>query len=258
MTVAPGSREWTVVYVRQNNDFKTLYAIWNSGKTGYELSGKVLATACSLTAPTCSSRPSPAPGVTVTASGVGGSSAMTNDMGKYSITLPEGKYEVTPSGGDRSFAPTSRSIDLHADTSGVDFKTCLDAGGPTRSFASAGGVSFSGDGGNTCPKWSVTLLWTGPSMQLVTWTFPYKCGDKTKLTATGGAGDSGVINNATGHFYIGMAKTNQFSAHISGSFKTSKGAQTIVVDSAEVAFDSHPAGCPSGATLSGTLVLHKF
>ena len=30
--VSPGSTQWAVVYVRQNNDDKTLWAIWNSGK----------------------------------------------------------------------------------------------------------------------------------------------------------------------------------------------------------------------------------
>ena len=32
VSVAPGSSAWAVVYVRQNNDPKTLWAIWNSGK----------------------------------------------------------------------------------------------------------------------------------------------------------------------------------------------------------------------------------
>jgi hypothetical protein len=135
--------------------------------------------------------------------------------------------------------------------------TCEVTGGPTRSLASAGGVYFLGESGATCPNWSMTLRWTGQEVQLVTWKFPYKCGGTTTLTAKGGAGDTGAINNATGRFFIGMAKSGQFKAHISGSLKPGKHGQTIVVNSAEVALDASPAGCPSGAKLSGTLVLQK-
>jgi hypothetical protein len=124
VTVAPGSRLWTAVYVRQNNDSPILYAIWNSGKTGFTLSGKILATSCGIEATSCSSRPSPVSGVSVTASGAGSGSAISDTKGNYSMTLAKGKYTVTPHDGDRAFRPDSLGVDLTGDKGGVDFETC--------------------------------------------------------------------------------------------------------------------------------------
>ena len=122
--VAPGASTWASVYVRQNNDPALIFLIWNSGKTGYELSGKILADACKAGAKSCSFKPTPAVGIVVTARGAGSGSSTTNNDGAYSMTLPEGSYTVTPHATRaQPMKPSSRSVHLESNTSGVDFTT---------------------------------------------------------------------------------------------------------------------------------------
>ena len=90
----PGGTGWSVVYVRQNNDPKTLWAIWNSGKEPVKISGTIDTNDCTAE-DTCSLKP--VPGVTVTAKGNDGSGSDTSNAdGEYSITVPQGTYTVTP------------------------------------------------------------------------------------------------------------------------------------------------------------------
>ncbi len=136
--------------------------------------------------------------------------------------------------------------------------------GARRSESSAGGILFIGDGGSGCPKHSLALRLTGTggnadTVQLVAWTFPYKCvgGGQTR-TANGSPQDAGVINSAKGTFFIGMQTLNFFNAHIAGTVKLEKGQiTTLRVNTAEIHFDRRPAGCPATVTLDGPIVLRK-
>ena len=105
----------------------------------FDLSGKVIASPCGLAAATCSAKPTPVPGVTVSVSGAGEDSATTDKQGAYSLTLPGGTYEVTPSEGDRAFKPESRTVHLTANLSGVNFKTCTETTNATRQTAGGRG-----------------------------------------------------------------------------------------------------------------------
>lgn len=227
-----------------------------SVETGFKLSGKILAVACGQNATSCSSRPSPVAGVTVTASGASSGTATTNSKGEYTLTLPEGKYRITPRDGDRAFAPDSLTTDLKGDTGGFDFKTCAapEIKNDKRQTASAGGVYYIGEGGSGFCKHSFSLKLAGDTVYLAAWTFPYKCTGSSKLTrtATGEAGDSGVVSNSKGTFIIAMSYRG-FKAHIAGSVTGS----TITVTSAHIAFDNAPPGCPSEVNLNGTVTLKK-
>ncbi|HEX4520045.1 MAG TPA: hypothetical protein VH063_10745 [Gaiellaceae bacterium] len=124
VNVPPGSTQWTVVYVRQNNDSPTLYAIWNSGKSGYVLGGEVLQVPCGLEAKQCKGKPAPAAGILIRASGTSQGAAYTDAKGVYSMKLPEGHYTVTPDAGTRQFRPDKLSVGLSADSKHNDFETC--------------------------------------------------------------------------------------------------------------------------------------
>ncbi len=92
VTVAPGSTQWTAVYVRQNNDAPILWAIWNTGKKGgavingyiHDKQGNGFA-GSTITAYSTSRR----------GSGV----AVSGDQGFYSMEVEPGSYKIIPSGG---------------------------------------------------------------------------------------------------------------------------------------------------------------
>lgn len=91
--VAPGVG-WTAVYVRQDNDTATLYAIYNTGKKdGAVITGYV----------TDKDR-NGVTGTSVDAYGQGKSTgkrgfAVSGDQGYYAMEVPAGSYKVVPSGG---------------------------------------------------------------------------------------------------------------------------------------------------------------
>jgi hypothetical protein len=130
-------------------------------------------------------------------------------------------------------------------------------GSPTRSTSSAGGNVYIGDGGKSCPQHSLSLRLAGENVQLLSWTFPYRCQGGTSRNAKGGPGDSGPVDPRKGTFFIAMATAGIYQAHLSGLFKPGKNGVTLVVDSAEIRFDHPPAGCPASVVLDGTIVLHK-
>ena len=70
-------------------------------RPGFKLSGTVVSVPCGLEATSCPSQPSPVSGVDVKATGASDGSAITDDEGNYSITLPKGTYTVTPSYNDQ-------------------------------------------------------------------------------------------------------------------------------------------------------------
>ncbi len=109
---------WSVVYVRQNNDDKILWAIWNSGHPAHKIKGTVDAHECGDTCKVV-----PLRGVSVTASGPSGSAGATTDaQGHYVITVPKGRgYKVAASYRGLEFKPASRKVDVLATVSGVNF-----------------------------------------------------------------------------------------------------------------------------------------
>ncbi len=94
--------------------------------SSFVLSGTVEAVACGAPPGACEA-PSPVAGVLVTASGARSAAATTGSDGAYSMALPAGTYTVTPGASGRAFRPTFQTVDLKADTSGVDFETCKTA-----------------------------------------------------------------------------------------------------------------------------------
>ena len=113
--VPPGSTRWTVVYVRQNNDPATLWAIWNSGKTG----------AATISGYVRDREAQGVSGVTIDAYGTGGGSrgqrgsAVSGGAGFYTMEVAAGSYKVIPSGfliGKKQprYEPASRGLTLEA------------------------------------------------------------------------------------------------------------------------------------------------
>jgi hypothetical protein len=91
--VAPGSRQWTVVYVRQNNDPALLYAIWNTGQRG----------GATIRGYIRDKEGHGVSGVAVDAYRTGGKGgggvAVSGDEGFYVMEVKAGSYKVIPSGG---------------------------------------------------------------------------------------------------------------------------------------------------------------
>lgn len=122
--VPPGTTGWIPVLVNQNDYPVALFLVYNSGKVGYKLSGKVSAVDCGCSGGPVSP-PDPVPGITITASGSGGGGSATSDSkGFYSITLPKGRYTVKASGGGRTFNPKSQPVELTGNVGNVNFSTC--------------------------------------------------------------------------------------------------------------------------------------
>ncbi len=91
--VAPGSG-WVPVYVRQDNDYATLYAIYNTGQKG---DGTIYGYVTDKTG-------AGVPGVAVDAYGEGethghSGAAVSGDGGYYAMEVDKGTYKVIPSGG---------------------------------------------------------------------------------------------------------------------------------------------------------------
>jgi hypothetical protein len=91
--VAPGSG-WVPVYVRQDNDPATLYAIYNTGQKG---EGTIYGYVTDKTG-------AGVPGVAVDAYGEGktrghSGAAVSGDQGYYAMEVDRGTYKVIPSGG---------------------------------------------------------------------------------------------------------------------------------------------------------------
>ncbi|MGZ4306410.1 MAG: hypothetical protein ACXVSL_16280 [Solirubrobacteraceae bacterium] len=110
---------WAPVYVRQNNDDKILWAIWNSGHPAVTISGTVDAKECG---DVC--RVVPLRGATVTANGPHGSgSASTDAQGHYKMTVSKGRgYRVTAKLRGAVFKPEQRRVDALGRVTGVDFR----------------------------------------------------------------------------------------------------------------------------------------
>jgi hypothetical protein len=112
--VAPGSG-WVPVYVRQDNDFATLYAIYNTGQKG---DGTISGYVTDKTGAGVS-------GVTVDAYGEGDShgqsgAAVSGDQGYYSMEVDKGTYKVIPSGGlsgkkKPTYKPQDNEVTVTAD-----------------------------------------------------------------------------------------------------------------------------------------------
>jgi hypothetical protein len=91
--VAPGSG-WVPVYVRQDNDYATLYAIYNTGKKG----------GATIYGYVTDKDGNGVSGVAVDAYGEGKShgesgQAVSGDQGYYAMEVKPGRYKVIPSGG---------------------------------------------------------------------------------------------------------------------------------------------------------------
>ena len=91
--VAPGAG-WVAVYVRQNNDYATLYAIYNTGKKDQAM----------ITGYVTDKQKNGVMGTAVDAYGQGKSTgkrgfATSGDQGFYAMEVPAGSYKVVPSGG---------------------------------------------------------------------------------------------------------------------------------------------------------------
>jgi hypothetical protein len=86
----------------------------------FALAGAVTTLGCGEQATTCSTPPKPVAGVTVTASGASDASTVTSSNGTYALDLPAGTYTVT-AGDGKTFTPSTRTVDLDRDASGVDF-----------------------------------------------------------------------------------------------------------------------------------------
>ena len=119
--VAPGSSQWAIVMVRQNNDQATIWAIWNSGKKGgATISGYVR-----------DKEKGGVSGVAVDAyatNGQGGRGvAVSGDQGFYTMEVEKGSYKVIPSGhlsGQKTpkFDPDSTEVTVAAGgTANADF-----------------------------------------------------------------------------------------------------------------------------------------
>jgi hypothetical protein len=145
LTLSADGNSWSGTLTDSNHTSGIDTATRVGGKKKFTLSGSIEASSCG--SDTCTKKPTPASGITVTASGSEGSSSDTTDKaGHYSITLPKGTYTVKPSSGSRPFEPASKSVTLSQDVGGVDFKTCaLDdsAATPTTSTSGSSGVCTS-------------------------------------------------------------------------------------------------------------------
>ncbi len=112
--VAPGSG-WVPVYVRQDNDFATLYAIYNTGKKG----------AATIYGYVTDKNGNGVSGAAVDAYGEGkargySGQAVSGDQGYYAMEVHAGSYKVIPSGGiggkkQPKYAPESSEVAVKAE-----------------------------------------------------------------------------------------------------------------------------------------------
>ena len=140
------SYAWTAVYVRQNNDYATLYLLWNSGKTGGTISGYVREK-------NMQGAMQGVPSVRVSATGTSGGSAVTGSSGFYIMNVRSGRYKVVPSGGPRgsssTFQPESAGVSITAGSKArADFSRATRHASVAASFAE----SMSQGGGFTIGK----------------------------------------------------------------------------------------------------------
>lgn len=222
--------KWAVVYVRQNNEDKQLWAIWNSGRRAYRISGNIAATC----------RCGALGGITVRASGSDGSGSDESDAhGDYSIKVPEGDYKVMPQFSGYRFTPGRRSrvtVD-GGDAKGVDFTGCpsLPGGvaGATRVARAAefdGVATYSGKSHPpSCPQQYVSIKRAKSFALVEQWSFTPSCQQNGRtthesvVTLKGDPKDrrDTIQVGADGRFYLGFS-TPAGEGHLSGTFAKPK------------------------------------
>ena len=76
----------------------------------------------------------PVPRTTVTATGSAVGVAVSDDKGQYTLSLPTGTYDITPTQttGDPLWDPPKRTVAVSQDTTGVDFLRCSGGAPPAR------------------------------------------------------------------------------------------------------------------------------
>lgn len=165
---------WAIVYVRQNTGEKQLWAIWNSGKVDYEISGDVTL-ACTGGASCSPSAPLPLVDAPITVSGHKRVRTVTDGKGHWSVEVPNGSYVASPGlGGGYTVTPGSRRVKVDdGNETGVDFHACSAAALATGSSArSAAGGKLAG---GTCLN-GVTVRYTaGASTMTVSWQYRQVC-----------------------------------------------------------------------------------
>ena len=228
--VARRSSSWAVVYVRQNNDAKQLWAIWNSGRRKYKISGNIEAIChCGALG-----------GITVKANGGDGSGSDESDAhGHYSIEVPEGNYTVKPQFGGYGFTPRRRThVKLNGgDKKGVDFAGCpsLPSGvvGATRVARAAafdGVATYSGKSRPpSCPQQYVSIKRAKSFALVEQWSFTPSCQQNGKtthenvVTLRGDPKDpkDTIQVGADRKFYLGFTLPAG-NGHLSGTFAKPK------------------------------------
>ena len=148
----------------------------------------------------------PAPGVTVTASGAGTASAVTDSNGSYSLVLLEGgNYVLTASKAHYTFNPPTKSVDnLHADTQ-VDFN-----GGMQRHSISGHVTNTNGE-----PFAGVVMLLSCPT------TFATTTSADGSYSFTGVDGGSNCTVTAASNYLLTPASKSfdNLSADVSADFQ---------------------------------------
>lgn len=167
---------WAVVYVRQNNEEKQLWAIWNSGKVDYEISGDITLACAGHSSCSASSR-LPLADAPITVSGPKKVRTTTDDKGHWSVEVPNGSYVASPGlGGGYTVTPGRRrvKVDDHNET-GVDFRACS-ATGLAAAGATARAAADAKLAGGSCVN-GVTVRYTpGASTMTVSWQYKQVCG----------------------------------------------------------------------------------
>lgn len=171
--VARRSPVWAVVYVRQNNNEKQLWAIWNSGKTDYEMSGD-LVTACEGHSSCSTSSQLPIAYAPITVSGHKRVKTTTDEKGHWSVEVPNGSYVASPGlGGGYTVTPAKRRVKVEdRNETGVDFAACPASGRATARAA----VTYKGKSdGKTCFNAVRVTYAAGAPTMTVFWSAAQVC-----------------------------------------------------------------------------------
>jgi hypothetical protein len=163
---------WAVVYVRQNNDPKQLWAIWNSGRREFEVSGTIK-TSCVGHSRCSASARVPIADVPVTLRGATTERARTDVGGRWSVSVPDGTYVASPGlGGGYSIDPHRRHVKVRGhDVKDVNFTAC-----PAAHLASAA-MKYSGrSAASTCFNKVSATYTPGASQMTVFWRAAQVCG----------------------------------------------------------------------------------
>jgi hypothetical protein len=235
VTVTPGAATWAVVYVRQNNDPKTLWALWRKGGPDVTLSGTVRKHECEKDSSPCALTVGPADGVGVTLQGPHGTKeTTTNNDGTYSFTVEKGTYTIRVPGSSGGVKPSSRSVDAHSDVEGLDFTVCKSPSGyhgtkPACDLVALSGyvldisgaaydhaiVSVPGDitQANSLGQYE---LFTPPGSVLVTADDVYAAADATGSVQADAAGDDSTAPDLT--IQPGLHISQAFASEVAVQF----------------------------------------